>query len=230
MKFFGAGAVESPDKVGETVNIRNLQVQFLRFVSDEHAFDKSPEDVPGKNGSWNLIGSVTFNKKIFSTQDCATPRELKVWNAVQAPFLYVEGETIPNHPNAQAADAVIQYCHANPDSPLKVGLSIEGLILKRGSDDKNDPNYKKLEQSLAEGVAITVRPAHPKALLFPWVDLAKSDHVPQIPESLMKSLLAIPEAKASVNNRPELVLKRRIETLRKSIDDVKKGGTTSVKC
>lgn len=230
MRFFGAGAVQSPDKVGEIIDLNGLNINHLRFVSDEHAFDKNEEDTPNKHGAWNMVGAIISSKKIFSEKDCETPRQLKVWNAVQAPFLYVEGETIPEHPNAQAVDSVIKFCHANPDIPLKVGLSIEGLILRRGSDDKNSPEYKQLKQSLAEGVAVTIRPAHPKAVLFPWVDMAKSDVVPQIPEKLMKHLLEVPEATASFKHKPELTLKRRIEQLRKSIEDVKRGGTTSVKC
>lgn len=230
MRFFGAGAVQSPDKIGETINLSGLNCSFLRFISDEHAFDKSSDDTPNKNGSWNLVGAVTYNKKIFSEKDCENPRQLKVWQAVQAPFLYVEGETIPEHPNAQAVDSVIRFCAANPEIPLKVGLSIEGLILKRGSDDKNNPSYKNLDQSLAEGVAVTIRPAHPKAVIFPWVDLAKSDTPVKIPENMMKSLMEMPEAQSSFKHRPELTIKRKIESLRKSIDDVKKGGSCAVKC
>lgn len=225
-KFFGIGSAENKDRIGEWTDIAQMNVDSLRLVTDEH----SMEGNDGKSGAWNIVGSVTFHQKIMKREDCKTPRQLKCWEIAQVPFLYVECELINEHPNAQAAEALIKYCALNPDLPLQVGLSIEGLVLRRGSENKEDPEYKHLVNTIAEGVAVTVRPCNPKCRLFPMNDLLKSDFNIQMPDKLLKSIMEAPEAATSFRNRPELVLERKIRDLRKSIDDVKRGGVTSVKC
>lgn len=227
LKFFGIGSAQIPDRVGETTDIANMNTDYLRMLTDEHSL----EGKEGKTGTWNLIGAITNHKKIMKPEDAENPRQVKCWEHVKAPFLYVEGTTIDEHPNAQAAEALVKFCHANPNLPLKVGLSIEGLILQRGSEDKSDPAYKQLKKTIAEGVALTVKPCNPYCFLQPYHDLTKSemDEV-SLPKEVIESLLASPDRKASFINRPELTIKRKIDNLRKSLSDVTKGGTTAMKC
>lgn len=184
------------------------------------------------SGMWCLVGSITNHRKIFNEKECLTPREKYCWQKVGGiPFLYVEGDLINGNPNAKAAEALIKYCHANPDIPLKVGLSVEGMTLQRKSDDKNNPDYNILDKTIAEGVSLTVKPANSLCFVQPMQDLMKSEmEAIQIPEKLMKSLMDLPEAATSFKDKPEVVLNHRLERLRKSLEDVKKGGVTSIKC
>lgn len=44
----------------------------------------------------------------------------------------------------------------------RLGYSIEGRVVKRKSNNKNSPDYKKIEKAIITGVAITHQPKNPK--------------------------------------------------------------------
>jgi ribosomal protein L37E len=178
LKIYGVAAVQSPDRVGETIIIKDINTDALRYINDEHSGDM-----------FSMLGAITAHKKILSRNDCVSPRHIKCWDKVQKPFLYVEGELADehDHPNAQAAAALLKFTHQHPELPLKVGFSIEGGILQRGEGKQ----HSTLEKTQGEGVSLTVKPCHPDVQLFLQNDLMKSlvpiDMPPKYIEALKKS-------------------------------------------
>lgn len=219
-KVFGLGAVQSVDKQGELIEIANIDTSNLRMITDEHNSDQK--------GAWCIVGAITDHKKILSEKDCETPRQKKCWDLVKVPYLYVEGELAEGHPNAEAAAALIKYTAANPDIPLKIGMSIEGLILERGGAE-NTPQHKIIKKSSADAVAITAKPCNPKAQMFPMNDLMKSSIEPP-PQEYLKKFIDSSDAKESFKHKPDIRLQQKLEELKKSLEDVLNGGTCSVKC
>lgn len=220
LKVFGLGAVQSVDKQGELIEIANIDTSNLRMITDEHNSDQK--------GAWCIVGGITGHKKILSEKDCETPRQKKCWDLVKVPYLYVEGELADGHPNADAAAALIRYTAANPDIPLKIGMSIEGLILKRGGPEGSQ-EHKVIKQSSADAIAITAKPCNPQAQMFPMNDLMKSSIEPPPAEYLQKFIKS-EGATESFKHRPEIRLQQKLQELKKSLEDVLKGGTCSVKC
>jgi hypothetical protein len=227
MKIFGIGACQLKDKAGDILDIKNLDISKLSTLNDEH----SVEEQQVSRGMWSIIGSIDMAKKIFTEADIATPREAKCWEIAKAPFLYYEGTTIPNHPNAMSAEALILYANQNPQLPLRVGCSIEGLILKRRGPE-GTPEHGMIDKASADSIAITIKPCQPLAKIFPYNDLQKSELV--LTEGQIKSILNMPEVEEAIIERPLLQLKEKLnvlhESLKKSLDDVTKGGQCDIKC
>lgn len=219
--FYGVGAAQNVDKSGEILKIENLDDSKLSILTDEHAMSEQ--------GSWAVLGAITAHKKIFSEKDCENPYQLKCWKETKVPFLYVEGELSDDegHPNAQAAAALMKFAAKHPDYSLQPGLSIEGSILERGGSDN-----KVLEKTSAYGVALTIKPCNPIARLHLMHDLQKSDTVTPAPieyiDKLSKSL-GISRMK-DLTKEPATLLKKKVDNLKKSLEDYVNGTTTNLKC
>lgn len=218
-KIYGVGSVQAPDKVGETVNLEGLDTTNLRYLSDEHATtDKG-------GGMFALLGAITSYKKIFKQEDAQTPRQKRCWDASgQKPFLYFEAELLPTHPNAESAQSLIQWCAQHPEHALKIGASIEGGIMRRG---ENDP--KHLEQTVGEGIALTIKPMMPNCSVFPMLDLQKSDVRVELPTKYVEMLQQSSSGKGFV----ELKKSHQIEILSKRLEQLKKSTeamTSSMRC
>lgn len=215
LKIYGIAAVESPDRVGEKIIIKDMDTSRLRYINDEHGDDM-----------FSMIGAITGHKKVLSQRDCETPRQLECWNQVKAPFLYVEGSLADDHdhPNAEAAAALMKFCNQHKELPLKVGFSIEGHVIQRSGE-----NNKELVKTAAEGVSLTIKPCHPNAQAFLDKDLIKS-HV-QIPmpqkyvEALKKSGFS-PSFKETDRNDDLLP---KLQELKKSLQAFH-DGITSIQC
>lgn len=75
--------------------------------------------------------------------------------------LYIETRL---YPSSQVARDIWELAKTlETDSKTRrLGYSIEGQVLKRGSSDRNNPAYKKVEKAVITGVAITHMPKNPK--------------------------------------------------------------------
>lgn len=75
--------------------------------------------------------------------------------------LYIETEL---YPSSEIACEVWKLAETlEKDSKTRrLGYSIEGKVVKRKSDDKNSPDYKKIVKAIITGVAITHQPKNPK--------------------------------------------------------------------
>lgn len=75
--------------------------------------------------------------------------------------LYIETDLYPDSKVAREVWELAQTLEKNSKT-RRLGYSIEGKVLKRGSNDKNSPEYKKVEKAIITGVAITHMPKNPK--------------------------------------------------------------------
>lgn len=75
--------------------------------------------------------------------------------------LYIETLLYPSSKIAQDVWELAQTLEKDSKT-RRLGYSIEGKVLKRKSDDPNDPGYKHISKAVITGVAITHMPKNPK--------------------------------------------------------------------
>lgn len=74
---------------------------------------------------------------------------------------YVESQLYPSSKMAQEVYELAETLER--DSPTrKLGYSIEGTVIERGSDDENHPDYNIVKKAKITGLAITHMPKNPK--------------------------------------------------------------------
>jgi hypothetical protein len=175
MIVYGIGAAQVADKVGETIDIKGLDVSDLRYLNDEHG-DKMSD----------MLGSIRKYKKIFNEKDADSDWQKRCWREVKAPFLYFEGEIIDDmeHEDAKAAKALMRYVTAHPELPLRVGGSVEGGIVER-----TGPDNKFLTRTVGKGISLTVKPCNSACKVFMAQDLQKSEPPSCMPEKYQQRLL-----------------------------------------
>jgi hypothetical protein len=235
-KIYGIAATQAKDRRGETIEIDGIHLA-ASYIIDEH--------IPG---CLTTVGSITKVKKVLKEKDAETPREKQCWELVKGPFVYFEGELADgeDHPDAVAAAALIKFANARPELPFKIGASIEGATLRRGSKDKESPDHKRITLAIMEGVAITCRPCNPECAIFPWNSLEKADYDMPLPQEALDRILFAAADKPSIRQSQERaqmnVLRQEVkrmldlfkqltpETLQKSLDDWNKGGMCTMKC
>ena len=213
-KIYGIAAAQSKDRDGETLLIDGLNTDNLTYLNDEH------DDSLGR-----VIGAVTKHRKIFTEQDCEDDKQRRCWQVAQVPLLYVEGElaTDEEHPDAQSAAALIKFTNRMQNSPLKIGLSIEGGTIERGGEDE-----KQLVRTLGLGASLTVKPANPICVLYPEVNLTKSAAPIDPPARYWQALKKV-EQKKSFIDLPHAAIHAKLVELKKSLDNYW-GAFTYVKC
>jgi len=74
-------------------------------------------------------------------------------------------------PKSKTAQQVYELQKVLESEGLGLGLSIEGQVIKRGSEDKNDPRYNIVEKALITGCAVTPHPKNADAI----VNIVKGD-------------------------------------------------------
>lgn len=155
MVLDGIAASEAIDSSGEILDIKGLDITSLKdgtgVLNYEHRNDQSE----GASAN-DIIGSITYAKKVFGPKDCENDRELSYWNKVQLPFVYIQAELFDEegHPGAQAAAALIRY-YQRRKLPILMRYSIEGSTLERDPNNKN-----KLLRAIARRVAATIKPCN----------------------------------------------------------------------
>lgn len=147
----GIAASEHLDSSGESLSIDGMDISSLggpdSILNWEHGAKEKPSQV---------VGKVTFAKKIRKKEDAKTRREKYFWNKSKKPFVYIKAELFDGlgHSGAQDVSAMLKYKNKDKgeDSRLVVGFSIEG-----GKMDKKGMSVTK---SIARDVAITVKPCN----------------------------------------------------------------------
>lgn len=75
--------------------------------------------------------------------------------------LYIETELYSSSKIAKDVWELAETLEKNSKT-RRLGYSIEGKVVKRKSEDKNSPDYKKIQKAIITGVAITHQPKNPK--------------------------------------------------------------------
>jgi hypothetical protein len=114
-------------------------------------WEHGSKDRPGQ-----VVGKVTFARKIMKKDDAKSERELYFWNKAKKPFVYIKAELFDGlgHSGAEDVAAMLKYKNKDKgeDSRLVVGFSIEGgKIEKKGM---------LVTKSIARDVAITIKPCN----------------------------------------------------------------------
>lgn len=147
----GIAASEHLDSSGESLSIEGMDISSLggpeSILNWEHGSKEKPTQV---------VGKVTFAKKILKKSDAKNKRENYFWDKVKKPFVYIKAELFDGvgHSGAQDVAAMMKYNNKDKgkDSRLVVGFSIEG-----GKIEKKGMSVTK---SVARDVAITVKPCN----------------------------------------------------------------------
>jgi hypothetical protein len=173
----GIAATEQKDISGETLSIAGCDIGDLErgvgFLNDNHSSKLA-----------DSIGRVTYAKKILKAEDCEDERQRYFYDKVKGPYLYFKGRLYDqdgDHRSAKAVAAILRHQHKD-DSPLKLKVSVEGGVVKRGDKDET-----RLEKTKIKGLAITLCPCNPSTLTE-GLNLKKSD-TSAADEALIKSML-----------------------------------------
>lgn len=75
--------------------------------------------------------------------------------------LYIETDLYPSSQIARDVWELAQTLEKDSKT-RRLGYSIEGKVVKRKSNDKNSPDYKRIVKAIITGVAITHQPKNPK--------------------------------------------------------------------
>lgn len=147
----GIAASEHLDSSGESLSIEGMDISSLGGPDSILNWEHGSKDRPSQ-----VVGKVTFAKKILKAADAKTKREKYFWNKVKKPMVYIKAELFDGigHSGAQDVAAMLKYKNKDKgeDSRLVVGFSIEG--------GKMEKKGMVVTKSIARDVAITVKPCN----------------------------------------------------------------------
>lgn len=156
MVLDGVAASEQPDSSAEIMDVRGCDISDLvagrGVLNWEHLGDKD-----AGHSANDIVGRITYAKKVFERADCENARQREYWDFVQVPYIYIKAELFDaeGHPGATAAAAVIRH-YRNKGLPILCRYSIEGSTLEQ------DGPY--LKRTIARRVALTIKPANKSAV------------------------------------------------------------------
>lgn len=147
----GIAASEHIDSSGESLSIEGMDISSLGGPDSILNWEHGSKDRPGQ-----VVGKVTFARKIMKKEDAKSQREQYFWNKAKKPFVYIKAELFDGlgHSGAEDVAAMLKYKNKDKgeDSRLVVGFSIEGgKIEKKGMF---------VTKSIARDVAITIKPCN----------------------------------------------------------------------
>lgn len=155
LKLDAPVATNALDSSGEILSIQGLDItDFIEgraTANWEHS--NTSED--------GAVGRFIYAKKIFSEQDCETPRQLNFWKQLKHEFLYgiVELFDDEGHPGAVSIAAMARYFIKRKEK-IRIGMSIEGSTLDRDGH--------LLNRAVARKAAITLTPCNKEC----WIEYA----------------------------------------------------------
>lgn len=157
LKIDGIAASQAIDTSAESIDIDGLDISSLE--AGEGVFNYEHRNPKSEGASTlDVLGAITFAKKIMKESDCSNERELSYWKQIELPFVYIKGELFNDeedeHVAAKAMAAIIQY-YKRRKLPILVRFSIDGHTLERGKDNNNI-----LKRAIARDVALTIKPAN----------------------------------------------------------------------
>lgn len=150
LKISGIAAAENLDSSGEILSLKGLDVSSLHTLNFEHESKQASQ----------IVGKILEGKKIFTEDDCETADQLKFWNRIKIPYLYIIGELFDDvgHSGAMDLAALALYDQNNQDKydfrktfPL-IGFSVEG--------SKINKEQNVITHSLARKISITITPCN----------------------------------------------------------------------
>jgi len=176
---------ECPDTSGETLDVKGADISSLKNgnapINTEHVNpdDLGKDDLESTNaekerGFNTIVGRVMDAKKIFGEEDCDNDLEKKAWNDLKVPLIfgYCEFFDSPDHPNAQAASAIIRQARDGNFDHM-IGFSVEGNVLKREGGN--------LKETIIRRVAATAKPCNKAAVIQAVIkDTASRDTTPEV--------------------------------------------------
>lgn len=151
MKIRGVASSEAIDSSSEILKLSGCDISSIAdgtaYLNFEHEGHKDQGE--------NIVGKMTYAKKIYTAQDCDTEIQLKFLKQLSnIPYLYFEGDLFPNHPGAVCIEAIMRYSKAR-GIPMEIGTSVEGAKVE------NEGNV--LTRTLIRGLAITIKPCNKQA-------------------------------------------------------------------
>jgi hypothetical protein len=151
----GIAACQSIDSSGEILDIAKLDISSLG--SDDSVLNYEHK---GKESPSQVIGKVTFAKKIFKLSDCSNKREEYWWNKTKKPMVYIKAELFDGEGHIGAKDAAAIFRYKNRHKG-KLGRSLMGLSIEGGTMERDG---MLLGYSLARDVAATCKPCNKTCL------------------------------------------------------------------
>src|ERR1035437_10153882 len=156
MKIDGICCSEAFDVTGEQLCIEGVDISSLTAGKGLVNWEHRGGDSEGASAN-DVIGKITFAKKIFSASDCSNERELKYWDSCKLPLVYIQCRLFDSakHPGAVAAAAIIRDSYLSGE-PIVLAFSVEGSTLVQEG--------QVLKESIARGCALTIKPAKHSAI------------------------------------------------------------------
>jgi hypothetical protein len=189
LKIDGIANPEIPDKSGETVSLKGMDISSLEegkgMLNVEHVMPGKKEgdsDEKAERSTFGtLIGKILEAKKIFTKKDAGDDERIKTyWDYIQAPFLYIVGELFDEegHRGAQETAAIIRY-YQKRGLPIRIQYSVEGDTLEK---DKSG----NITACVVKHVACTIKPCNAAAVSGVYED-KKTEVTPESKIVLIKS-------------------------------------------
>lgn len=144
MSFKGIASTNDKDSQGESLDPGGFDLSNFKWVNWNHL---------GSKDSATIIGEIA--------KASLTPKN----------ELYIEGLLYPEVQMAKNTWTLMKALKNSP-SGNKLSLSVEGKVLERASDDKENPLYNKILKSRITGVAICPTPINGKT----WVDFLQKGY------------------------------------------------------
>lgn len=158
----GIGSVQFIDSSGEFVDLKGLDTTSMEPSGYFNWNHKS--DVPG-----TLVGKILKAKKIFSDKECEDEHQLKFWNKVQVPYLYIMGELLDDYTaSAKECAGQLKYSADRPDQRPLLWFSVEGSEIPKTRDGV------KIKRSIGRRLAITPDPCNKSCELEIYHEIPKS--------------------------------------------------------
>lgn len=148
----GIAASEAIDTSGEVLEVKGADISDLENGLGVLNYEHRKDSDAGASAN-DIVGAITYARKIFSAEDCEDERQERYWKECQLPFIYIKAELFDadGHPGAQALAAVIRFYNRRK-MPILVRFSVEGSTIDRDGN--------KLKKTIARRVAATVKPAN----------------------------------------------------------------------
>jgi hypothetical protein len=200
LKIHGIASNGAIDSSGETIDVSGIDITDLvegrGILNFEH--EKGAEDI---------IGAVTYAKKILKESDAQTSAEKKFWKISEGPYVYIIAELFDDeeHHGAIACAAMVRY-YARKSEKMLVGFSIEGQTLERDGNE--------LKRTVGRKVAFTLRPCN-KACISEMLDDA------ELKDSVKKFEQDSPTHNKTIEV-DELVFDDSVQELRHSVQQLNK--------
>lgn len=152
MVIDGIAASEAIDSSGEILDVEGCDISDLEEGKGVLNWEHRGDDAPGASPN-DIVGKITYAKKIYKRSDCSDERQRQYWDMVKLPYIYVRCRLFDGseHPGAKALAAIIRDYKSN-NEPILVRYSIEGSTLEKDGS--------RLKRSIARRVAATIKPCN----------------------------------------------------------------------